>query len=57
MPVFFHRLAATEYHHARRTYGRQSAAVALRFEAAIDVAVSRIDANPAGGAPAHGPYR
>ncbi len=57
MPVFFHRLAAAEYHHARRAYGRQSAAVATRFETAFAATVARIDASPATGAPAHGAYR
>jgi plasmid stabilization system protein ParE len=57
MPVFFHRLAVAEYHHARHTYGRRSPAVAARFEAAVDTAVARIDANPAIGSPALGPYR
>lgn len=49
MPVAFHRLAATEFVAARRWYAVRSAAVEVRFVAAVAAAVQRIDTNPAGG--------
>lgn len=53
--VEFHRLAIRDYVSARRWYAPRG--VEAAFVQAVDAAVARIEANPAGGVPAHRPCR
>ena len=56
MAIEIHRLAAKDFVSARREYARQDPQVEARFVAAVREAITRAEANPRLGSPAHGTY-